>query len=111
MTNYKTLIKILETCDDAKFDPDEDDFRLVLHDLSIENDFEGARALIETYAKFYFRVYGNHFEDYNHALKIAQRDLDSYSEDADRVFHLKKFSQKIGYIQKFFRKVINFSEN
>lgn len=110
MTNYISLIKMLEN-GDAKFDPDEDDFRLVLHDLSTSSDFGGAKALTKAYAKFYFRVYGNHFEDYNHALEIAQKDLDSYSDDADRVFHLKKSSQKIGYIQKFFRNSMNSFNN
>ena len=111
MTNiYEHLVSKLEE-GNQNFDPDEEDFRSALHDLAISDNFEGMRKLRDSYTKFNFRFYRNNFFDCSKVKTITQNKLDDYAREADETFGLKKFNEKLGYIQKFCREAISLNFN
>lgn len=104
MDYYECLVAMLETSD-QKSDPDEEYFRSTLCDLATIGNSKGMLKLRDVYAKFNFRVCRNNFRDYNHALEIAQKDLESYAAEADKLY--TNYKGEGTSIQEFCREVMH----
>ena len=87
---------------EGSFDPDEEEFAPAFRELYENDDSEGMKKLLDSFAKFRFRTKTEKYLTYTHAFAKAIKDLDSFTEEAENLFGDN------GIIRKFYRKAVNY---